>query len=118
MNKTSNILLLGALMCGTSATFLPARVMKIKVSIPSQSHSNSIVRLFYNRVLHGTQPGTTRNQRPTGGCINHYGFQPTAGLVDQALLPKNLNLSLLRAFQYRGLEPSILALKKKLSAMN
>lgn len=115
MNKTSNILLLGALMCGTSATFFAGASYENK-----SQHTLAIAQQLDRAIVLATESymALSPEQRATNDqqvdALIIMGSNQRLNWWIKPCSRKTLDLSLLRAFQYRGLEPSILALKKEI----
>lgn len=119
MNKISNILLLTALVCGTLATFFAgaayeSRSQQTLVIAQQLDHAIALATESYVRL--------TPQQRISN---DHYVDQLIIMAANQRLKwwlkpcsRKTLNLSLLKAFQYRGVEPALGRLQQAIKQSN
>lgn len=115
MNKISNTLLLGALMCGTFATFFAGASYenKSQQTLAIAQQLNHAIALATESYVTLSPQQRANNDRQVDQLI----IMASEQRKDWWLKPcsrKTLNLSLLKAFQYRGVEPALAYLNKEI----
>ncbi|CAI8285450.1 MAG: Uncharacterised protein [Opitutia bacterium UBA7350] len=119
MNKISNALLLAALFCGTLATFFAGaayenRSQQTLVIAQQLDHSVALATESYVML---SPPQRISNDHYVDQLIIMAANQRLKWWVKPCSL-KTLNLSLLKAFQYRGLEPALAHLQGEIKKPN